>query len=277
MLGVRAFGGRVLSPDDDKPGAPPVAVLSHRVWQASYGSDPSVVGSSFTVEGHPFTVIGVAPPGFFGETLRGDPPDMWIPVQQEPLIDGESELLHQSIPAWLRVIGRLRPGASVADMGPRLTGVLRHWLQYDSGYPANWMPDVIRTLPKQVINVIPAGIGVAEMKEDYGRSLQILFSVCGLVLLIASANVANLLLARAVTRRGQTAVRLALGATQAADHRAGSHRKRSAGDRRGSCRAACGRGGRAPAAGARISQRALPAHQPFAVAPGPGLLLSHWR
>ena len=205
MLGVRAFGGRVLSPDDDRPGAPPVAVLSHRVWQASYGGDPSVVGSTFVVEGHPFTVIGVAPPGFFGETLRSDPPDIWIPVQQEPLIDGGGELLHQSVPAWLRVMGRLRPGASIAGMGPRLTGVLRQWMQHDSGYPSNWMPDVIRTLPKQVINVVPAGAGVAEMKEDYGRSLQILLSVCGLVLLIASANVANLLLARAVTRRGQTA------------------------------------------------------------------------
>jgi predicted permease len=213
MLGVKAFGGRLLSPDDDRPGAPPVAVLSHRVWQASYGGDPSVVGSSFIVEGHPFTVIGVAPPGFFGETLRSDPPDLWLPVQQEPMLDGASALLHQSVAAWLRVIGRLRPGASTAGMGPRLTGVLRQWMQHDSGYPANWMPDVIKMLPRQVINVVPAGAGVTEMKEEYGRSLQILLSVCGLVLLIASANVANLLLARAVTRRGQTAVRLALGAS----------------------------------------------------------------
>ena len=212
MLGVRAFGGRVLSPDDDRPSAPPVVVLSYRVWQASYGGDPAVVGSTFVVEGHPFTVIGVAPPGFFGETLRSDPPDIWIPVQQEPLIDGEGELLHESVPAWLRAIGRLRPGATIAGMAPRLTGVLRQWMQSDSGYPANWMPDLIRTLPRQVINVVPAGAGVAEMKEEYGRSLQILLSVCGLVLLIASANVANLLLARAVARRGQTAVRLALGA-----------------------------------------------------------------
>ena len=213
MLGVRAFGGRVLGPDDDRPGAPPVAVLSYRIWQGSYGGDPSVVGSTVVVEGNPFSVIGVAPPGFFGETLRSDPPDMWIPVQQEPLIDGGGALLHQSVAAWLRMMGRLRPGASINGMAPRLTGVLRQWMQHDSGYPSNWMPDVLKMLPKQVINVVPAGAGVAVMKEEYGRSLQILLSVCGLVLLIASANVANLLLARAVTRRGQTAVRLALGAS----------------------------------------------------------------
>lgn len=213
-LGIKAFGGRLLSPADDKPSAPPVVIMSHQTWQAEYGADPSVVGSTFVVEGHPFTVIGITPPGFFGETLRSDPPQIWIPVQQEPLIGGDGALLHQSVGAWLRVIGRLRPGASSAGIAPRLTGVLRQWMQHDSGYPANWMPDVIRMLPKQVINVVPAGAGVAEMKEEYGRSLQILLGVCGMVLLIACANVANLLLARAVARRGQTALRLAVGASR---------------------------------------------------------------
>ncbi|MGC1484753.1 MAG: ABC transporter permease [Candidatus Acidiferrum sp.] len=212
-LGVRAFGGRMFTPEDDKPGASPAAVLSHRVWQTAYAADPSVLGSTLVVEGHPFTVIGVAPPGFFGETLESDPPDIWLPLQQEPMMDGEGGLLHQSISAWLRMIGRLRPGASTEGMAPRLTGVLRQWMQYDSGYPANWMPDIIKFLPRQTLNVVPAGAGVAVMKEEYGRSLQILLAVCGLVLLIACANVANLLLARSVARRGQTAVRLALGAT----------------------------------------------------------------
>jgi predicted permease len=213
-LGVGAYGGRVFTPADDAESAPPVAVLSHHVWQLNYGSDPSVVGSTFYIEGHPFTIIGVAPPGFFGETLRDDPPDLWIPLHQEPLIDGPSNLLHQSPPAWLRMIGRLRPGASTAGMPAHLTGVLRLWLEHDSGYPANWMSDVIRNLPKQVVSIVPAGAGVELMKEAYGRSLQILLAVCGMVLLIACANVANLLLARAVKRRGQTALRLALGATR---------------------------------------------------------------
>jgi len=213
-LGVRAFGGRVFTSDDDTPSAHPAVVMAYHTWQAAYGADPSVVGATLVVEGHPFTVIGVTPPGFFGETLRADPPDLWIPVHQEPTISGEAELLRQSAGAWLRVIGRLRPGASTAGMAPRLTGILRGWLQRDSGYPSNWMPDVIRVLPKQVINVVPAGAGVAEMKEEYGHSLRLLLAVCVMVLLIASSNVANLLLARAAARRRQTALRLAIGASR---------------------------------------------------------------
>jgi predicted permease len=210
-LGVGAFAGRVLTPNDDTPSSPPVAVLSHRAWQTTYGGDTSVLGSTFAVQGHPFTIIGIAPPGFFGETLGSDPPDIWIPLQQEAMIDGDTSLLHQQFAAWLRIIGRLRPGATTAGIAPRLTGVLRQWMQYEAGYPPNWA--IVNLLPKQVINIVPAGAGVAVMKERYGRSLQILVAVCGIVLLIACANVANLLLARAVARRGQTAVRLAVGAT----------------------------------------------------------------
>ncbi len=212
-LGVGAFAGRVITPEDDKPSAAPVAVLSHRAWQTTYGGDTSILGSTFILEGHPFTIVGIAPPGFYGETLESDPPDIWVPLQQDLMVSGEGSLVRQPISAWLRVIGRLKPGATTAGMSARLTGVLRQWLQHDSGYPANWIADVIRLLPKQNIAVIPAGSGVTMMKEEYGRSLTILMAVCGLVLLIACANVANLQLARSVARRGQTAVRLAIGAT----------------------------------------------------------------
>lgn len=212
-LGINAFAGRTITPDDDQQGSSPVIVLSHRAWQNIYGADPSVLGSSFLLEGHPFTVVGIAPPGFFGETLRSDPPDIWVPLQQEPMVAGKASLLHQSISAWLRIIGRLRPGATTDGMAAHLTTVIRQWLEHDSGYPAIMMPDIISTIPKQFVSVIPAGAGIALMKEEYGRNLEILLSVCGVVLLIACANVANLQLARSVARRSQTAVRLALGAT----------------------------------------------------------------
>jgi predicted permease len=212
-LGINAVAGRVFTEADDRPAAAPVMVLSYQAWQGSYGGDPAVIGATFVVNGNAFTVTGVTPPGFFGETLRANPPDLYIPLQQEPLINGDTSLLRQPVSAWLRVIGRLRPGATTDGMGPRLTELLRTWMQHDSGYPSNWMPGIIEGLPKQSIAIVPAGAGVGVMKEQYGRSLQLLLAVCGLVLLIACANVANLLLARAAARRGQTAVRLAMGAS----------------------------------------------------------------
>ena len=213
-FGIRPFAGRLFSADDDRSSSVPVAVLSHRAWQAKYGSDSTVVGSSIAVEGHPFTIVGIAPPGFFGETLRSSPPELWLPLQQEPLLLGTSSLLRQPLTAWLRVIGRVRPGATVEGMSARFTGILRQYLQHDAGYPAPFMAEIMRALPRQTISVVPAGRGVGAMQEQYGQSLRILLAVCGLVLLIACANVANLLLARGMERRGQTAVRLALGASR---------------------------------------------------------------
>ena len=214
-LGVRAFTGRIFTADDDNAAAPPVVMLAYHAWQGLYGGDTSIVGSTLVIEGNAFTIAGVTPPGFFGETLRADPPDLWLPLQHEPLITGaETSLLRQPVSAWLRVIGRLRPEATTDGMDLRLTTLLRQWMRTEAGYPSNWMPEIERKLPEQVITVVPAGAGVGLMKEQYGRSLRILLAVCGLVLLIACANVANLLLARAMTRRGQTAVRLAIGASR---------------------------------------------------------------
>jgi predicted permease len=213
-LGVNAHTGRVFTAVDDSPSAAPVIVLSYHAWQGAYAGDASLIGATLYIEGHAFTVAGVTPPEFFGETLRAEPPEVWIPLQHEPLIAGESSILRQPISAWLRVIGRLRPGATTEGIAPRLTGVLRQWMEHDAGYPASFMPDITRTLPQQTMAIVPAGGGVGVMREQYGRSLQILFGVCALVLLIACANVANLLLARAVARRGQTAIRLAMGASR---------------------------------------------------------------
>lgn len=212
-FGVGAFSGRTIIPSDDQPSATPVAMLSYRTWQQEYGTDPNLIGSSMILDGHPFTIIGITPPGFFGETLRGHPPDIWIPIHAELVMHGSNSFLNQ-FTAWLRIIGRLRPGASTDGVAERLTNRLRLWLVNESGMPSDWMAGVKASLPKQVIKVVPAGAGVGVMKENYGASLRILLVVCSLVLLIACANIANLLLARGVARQAQTSVRLALGASR---------------------------------------------------------------
>jgi len=212
-FGVDAFAGRSILASDDQLSAPPVVMLSYRAWQQEYGSDPSMVGSTMILDGHPFTVVGITPPGFFGETLRSNPPEVWIPINHEPLLYGPNSLLNH-YQAWFRVIGRLRPGATIGDMPGRLTNQLRLWLVNDSGMPADWMSGIKTSLPKQIIHIVPAGTGVGVMKEDYGASLRILLAVCSLVLLIACANIANLLLARGASRRAQMSIRLALGASR---------------------------------------------------------------
>jgi len=214
-FGIKAYAGRALTPADDQPAAPPAAMLSFHAWQQEYGEDKKIVGSTLMLDGHPFTIVGITPPGFHGETLRSDPPQMYVPLQQEPAILGTNSLLKQKN-SWLRVIGRVRPGANVNSLGPRFTAILRTWLVTDfvGEEFKQYLPQLKAMLPKQNVKVIPAGAGVGAMKADYADSLRILLIVCSLVLLIACANIANLLLARGAARRSQTSVRLALGASR---------------------------------------------------------------
>jgi predicted permease len=213
-FGINAFAGRVIAAADDQPSAPPVAVLSYHIWQQDYGSDPSVLGSVFTIEGRPFTIIGIAPPGFFGDTLRADPPDFWLALQQEPLVHGATNYLRLANLHWLYAIGRLRPGASIATLPARLTAVLHRYLRTEADMPPETMLGVASDLPHMRITLSFAGGGVQNMRADYGTSLRLLMIVCSMVLLIACANVANLLLARAQVRRIQLSLRVALGASR---------------------------------------------------------------
>jgi predicted permease len=214
VFGLGAFAGRVINNSDDQQSAPPVAMISYRTWQQAYGSDPGIVGSTFFVQGQPVTLIGITPPGFFGETLRSDPPDFWLPLQQEIVFDGQNAHMRTNQPQWLYAIGRLKPGASVQALPARLTPVLQRWLRDEDEMPAEFKPQIDPTIPQKFIRLAPAGGGVTSLREDYGASLRILFMVCGTLLLIACANLANLLLARGAARQAQTAVRLALGASR---------------------------------------------------------------
>ncbi len=214
MFGVNAYAGRTLAGRDDQPGAPPVAVMSFRLWQQRYGSDPSVIGGVFSLNGKPFTAVGITPPGFFGDTLSNMPPDFFLPLATEPLAQGENSLVHLADAHWLDLIGRIQPGgtpASIqaqniqAQMRVELKQWLRsHWGEMDANERAN--------LPQQILYLSPGGAGITSMREAYEHWLQILMLVSGFVLLIVCANVANLMLVRGMERRQQTSLSMALGA-----------------------------------------------------------------
>jgi predicted permease len=207
MFGVRPAAGRVLVADDDRPDAAPVFVMSHRTWTARYGGDPSLIGGAFLVNGTPMTLAGIAAPEFFGDTVRANPPAIWIPIGREPMVRGAASVLARPETDWLYAIGRLRRGSEPAQVDARLTAALRQWLEAQGFVPEASRGEIAR----QRIPVVPAGGGVALMRIAYAQSLSVLLATSALVLLIAAANLANLLLARA--DRGDVAIRAALGAS----------------------------------------------------------------
>jgi len=213
MLGVGSCAGRLISPADDRTGAPPVAVLSYHAWQQRYGGDPSLVGSTLTVNGASFVVSGIASASFYGETLRADPPDVWLPLSTEPLVRGKNGHLQRPDEHWLYIIGRLRPGARPETLERGLDSELRRWLTQQEG---TQLTEAKRgEIARQYVHLTPASGGVARLRGNYGEGLKLLLGVAGLVLLVMCANLANLLLARATASRAQNSVRLAIGAPRA--------------------------------------------------------------
>jgi putative ABC transport system permease protein len=211
-LGVQPWIGRLMTDADDLEGAPPVAVMSYRIWKEKYGSDPSVVGASYQINGHPFTVIGVAAPGFYGAKLAGGGmPDFWLPLTTELLIDGTTARLKRPNGNFLDIIGRVRPGVNPKSLEGELKVEFHNWL---ASHVPDMEPGEKQLWQQQTLHLTPGGAGVAAMRDQYQDGLRLLLVAAGCVLLVACGNLANLMLARGLKDRAQTSVRMALGASR---------------------------------------------------------------
>lgn len=211
MLGVGSYAGRVFSDSDDTPSSPPAVVLSYAAWQGEYAGDPSIVGSTVYIQARPFTVVGIAAPGFYGDRISDRPPELWIPLQMEPYLRGERTVLHHAESHWLYPIGRVRAGTNVSALQAKVSASLRQWI---TSRPALMADSGASVVSRQHVILTPAGGGIQRMQQANGKSLKMLMILSFVVLLIACANIANLMLARATTQRAEISIRMALGAGQ---------------------------------------------------------------